>query len=86
MNYNSGIRNYRSVFLPEVAHEQGFLTFGGNKSLGWDKLSTLKALLRKAGFNGSVRLDVLEALELTRFESSKASVDYHEWIQRCNQL
>lgn len=50
---------YRATFLPEVAKDEG-----------WDQKTTLKYLISKAGFPGS--LEQAEPLiQLTTYESSK---------------
>eukprot|EP00331_Platyophrya_macrostoma_P032320 CAMPEP_0176450240 /NCGR_PEP_ID=MMETSP0127-20121128/27018_1 /TAXON_ID=938130 /ORGANISM="Platyophrya macrostoma, Strain WH" /LENGTH=196 /DNA_ID=CAMNT_0017837857 /DNA_START=35 /DNA_END=625 /DNA_ORIENTATION=+ len=62
-------RSYHGTFLPEVAKEQG-----------WDKETTLKYLIKKAGFNGSLQ-DIIDQIELERYQSSKVSLDYSEYLQ-----
>jgi AMMECR1 domain-containing protein len=58
---------YGGTFLPEVAAEQG-----------WDKITTLKYLIRKAGYSRNPE-DVLEKVELTTYESSKAKLTYSQY-------
>lgn len=55
-------RHHRATFLPSVAEEQG-----------WDQARTLSALLSKGGFKGEVTKEVLEAVEMTRYQVSSVS-------------
>ena len=60
---------YHATFLPEVASEEG-----------WDQLTTLKYLVRKAGcymFND----DVLDAIQCTRYQTDKAYLKFEEYVQ-----
>jgi uncharacterized protein (TIGR00296 family) len=58
---------YRATFLPHVATEQG-----------WDKITTLKYLIRKAGCFDDLE-DVIDKIELTRYQSIVAEVTYEEY-------
>lgn len=59
--------DYGGTFLPEVAAEQG-----------WDKITTIKYLVRKAGYNRSHE-EVLDKIELTTYESSKEKLTYKDY-------
>lgn len=58
---------YRATFLPHVAKEQG-----------WDKITTLKHLIRKAGCFDDLE-EVIDKIELTRYQSIVAEVTYEEY-------
>jgi uncharacterized protein (TIGR00296 family) len=60
-------RVYRATFLPQVMSEQR-----------WTKDEAVKQAVRKSGFNGSLS-EVREMLEITRYQSSKASMSYAEF-------
>lgn len=57
-----------ATFLPDVMVEQG-----------WDQEETLKHLMRKAGWQGSLReWDAVE-LDVERYKGSKAKANYADW-------
>lgn len=62
-------RRYSATFLPEVAKDQG-----------WTQEQTIRALVRKAGYDGEVNVDILELIELTRYQSSKNSLTYKDYL------
>ena len=63
---NNGI-NYNATFLPDVAEEEG-----------WDQRTTLKHLIKKAGYKGSLD-KVLSNIRLTRYQSIKYCISYIEY-------
>lgn len=67
-HYNNKARS--ATFLPDVAVEQG-----------WDKETTLKYLIVKAG--GPKSLDSIKSLDisLTRYEGEKSSMTYAEFME-----
>jgi uncharacterized protein (TIGR00296 family) len=67
-------QEFRAVFLPEVASEQG-----------WTKRETLDALIRKSGYRGGVDEKLMATLKVERFESSKAEASYDDWKAFLNQ-
>lgn len=73
IEFTGGNRMFRSTFLPEVAPEQG-----------WDQNETLKNLIRKAGYRGDYK-NLLEGLNLTSYESSKAELSYDEYKAMISQ-
>ncbi|ORC88436.1 ammecr1 [Trypanosoma theileri] len=56
---------YGATFLPSVMREEG-----------WDHLQTLQHLLAKAGYRGEVTEAILNQVEVTRYQESKASVEF----------
>jgi uncharacterized protein (TIGR00296 family) len=62
---------YSSTYLPEVAAEQG-----------WDQVTTVASLIRKAGYHGRVCDDLLEKIQCTRYQSSKQKVTFDEFVKR----
>ena len=60
---------YSSTFLPEVAEEEE-----------WDQRTTLKFLVRKAGYKGALD-KVLGGMKLTRYQSIKKTISYNEYIK-----
>jgi hypothetical protein len=63
---NNGI-NYNATFLPDVAEEEG-----------WDQRTTLKYLVKKAGYKGTLD-KVLSKIKLTRYQSIKNCISYDEY-------
>ena len=63
---------YESTFLPEVASEQK-----------WDKLETLKNLIRKTGYRKNYE-EILDKIILTTYESSKAKLSYKDYKDQSN--
>ena len=63
-------KHYNATYLPDVALEQG-----------WDKLEALQSLVRKAGFRGGCDESLLNAMQVTRYQSSKASLTYKEYCE-----
>ena len=63
---NNGI-NYSATFLPEVAEEEG-----------WDQRTTLKNLVKKAGYKGSLD-KILSGIKLKRYQSIKKTISYDEY-------
>ena len=63
---NKGL-TYSSTFLPEVAKEEG-----------WDKRTTLKYLVQKAGYTGSLN-KIINNIKLTRYQSLKKTISYEQY-------
>ena len=55
--------------MPEVAEEQA-----------WNQEETLKALIRKGGFKGTLQ-DVLGTMTLRTYQSSKIKMTYNEYLE-----
>jgi hypothetical protein len=64
--YDNGV-DYSATFLPEVAEEEG-----------WDQRTTLKYLVRKAGYRGSLD-KVLSRIKCKRYQSIKKTISYNEY-------
>ncbi|KAI8824971.1 ammecr1 protein [Fimicolochytrium jonesii] len=58
-----------ATYLPEVAKEQG-----------WTKEEAVESLLRKGGHKGKITQEVKDGIVLTRYQSSKTSVTYEEYL------
>ena len=58
-----------ATFLPSVAPEQG-----------WDKETTLKHLVKKAGYSGPLD-KVINKISLTRYQSSVAKLTYADYLK-----
>ncbi|GBG31134.1 AMME syndrome candidate 1 protein-like [Hondaea fermentalgiana] len=63
-------RTCGATFLPEVAKEQG-----------WTVDETLTALVRKAGYRGSLSESLIASIKLVRYQSSKARLSYEAYQQ-----
>lgn len=60
----------RAVFLPEVAAVQG-----------WDHEATIAQLLLKSGYTGAISDQLLALLDVTRFQSTIASLTYADYVR-----
>lgn len=60
--------DYSATYLPEVASEQR-----------WTHKQAIDSLVRKAGYKGKVTKELRAAIQLTRYQSSKAALSYDEW-------
>jgi AMMECR1 domain-containing protein len=63
------ITDYQATYLPEVAAEQE-----------WDKPTTLRHLIAKAGYRKNPD-EVFNSIVLTTYESSKAKITYKEYLE-----
>lgn len=60
---------YSATYLPDVASEQG-----------WSHVEAVTSLMKKAGFRRKVTPDMLQALKVTRYRSSKHKLSYNEYL------
>ena len=77
--YKTHPRQYSATYLPEVAKEQG-----------WTQQQTIKSLVRKAGYTGTIPssnddffLNHLN-IKCTRYQSSKDRVTFDDFIKENN--
>ena len=70
IDFDTSGRNYHAIYLPEVASEQG-----------WDQREAVGQLVRKAGYKGKINSELLDAIKLTRFQSTKAHMSFSELYQ-----
>ena len=59
--------SYSATFLPEVAEDEK-----------WDQETTLKYLIRKAGYRGSLE-SVYDNIKVKRYQSIKKTISYEEY-------
>ena len=59
--------SFTATFLPEVAQDEG-----------WDKRTTLKYLVQKSGYMGSLD-KVIKNIRLTRYQSLKKTISYNQY-------
>jgi len=64
---------YSATFLPEVAKDQG-----------WDVQTTVHHLVRKAGYRGTLKEELLSTIKCTRYQSSKQNLTFEEYSE-CKQ-
>jgi len=62
-------RGYNGTYLPEVAPEQE-----------WTREETVSSLIRKTGYKGRITQSLLEEIEIERYQSSKVSLTYDEYV------
>jgi len=62
---------YSATFLPEVAEQQG-----------WDQYKTVKSLVRKTGYKGTLTETLLNKIRCTRYQSSKHKLTFEEYAQQ----
>ncbi len=58
-------RAFSATYLPDVAREQG-----------WSKREAIESLARKAGYRGPITAAWFDSVELTRYQSTTASLTY----------
>ncbi|EGC30818.1 hypothetical protein DICPUDRAFT_83259 [Dictyostelium purpureum] len=58
------------TFLPEVIPEQQ-----------WSKEEALRALIKKAGYNGKVDQSFYSSIKLTRYQSTKEELSYKDYLE-----
>ena len=61
---------YNATYLPEVAPQQG-----------WDRKKTVSSLIQKAGYYGPLSTELIDSIQCTRYQSSKCSITYQEYIK-----
>lgn len=66
-------KQFSATYLPDVCPEQG-----------WSKRECLESLIRKAGYSGRVTQTLLQELELERYQASKYTLTYDEYIDNSN--
>ena len=59
-----------ATYLPEVAKEQG-----------WNQEQTIRSLIHKSGFRGTVSRGLLRSIAVTRYQSSKTRVTYAQYCR-----
>ena len=90
-NAKNGIKTYNATYLPEVATQQGILllyyiasVLRGNiidislLYIEWDKYTTLKYLIIKAGWKQGWA--GVTNLKVTKYQSCKCSMTWHEYL------
>ena len=60
-------QSFTSTFLPEVAKDEG-----------WDQRTTLKYLVQKAGYFGSLD-KIINNIKLTRYQTLKKTISYNQY-------
>ncbi|EPY25658.1 ammecr1 [Strigomonas culicis] len=63
-------RDLSATYLPSVAVE-----------LQWNKEQTIKSLMGKAGYKGTVDGSVLKEISIKRYQVSKACISYKEYLE-----
>jgi AMME syndrome candidate gene 1 protein len=63
-------QTFTATYLPQIAPEQG-----------WDKIETVDSAIRKSGWNGTITEDLRRSVKLRRYQSSKCSVSWEEYVQ-----
>lgn len=67
IDFTSSYKTHHATFLPEVS-----------KDRSWDKRTTLKHLVQKAGYYGKLE-DVVDKIKLTRYQSIKVGITHDEY-------
>ena len=71
INFAENGKKYNGTFLPEVAKEQN-----------WSKKETLEYLIKKSGCKSKNIDEIIEKINLTRYESSKYNLSYDEYLKK----
>ena len=61
--------HYNATYLPEVAYEQG-----------WNQETTVMSLIRKSGYRGPIKDELIKQIHCTRYQSSKYRATYQDYI------
>jgi AMME syndrome candidate gene 1 protein len=64
-------KSYKSTFLPGVVLE-----------MNWNKQTSIDKLIVKSGFNGLISKSLYNSIRLTRYQSSKQTLSYAEFMSR----
>lgn len=64
-------QRFSGTFLPEVMPDQG-----------WNKEEALRALIKKAGYNGPLE-NVIQDMKLKTYKSSKYKMPFSEYHKTC---
>jgi uncharacterized protein (TIGR00296 family) len=67
--------SYNATYLPDVAVEQG-----------WNQEKTVEELIWKSGYRGNITNKLKQSIQLTRYQTSKASLTYTEYKERKQKL
>lgn len=59
---------YSATYLPGVVPEQG-----------WNREQAIESLVRKSGYSGKITKAILQAIKLTRYQSSKECLHFREY-------
>ena len=52
---------------------------------GWDHTQTIDSLLRKGGYKAKITVDVYRSIKLTRYQSEKLTLGYHDYMSYRNR-
>ena len=63
--------SYSATYLPEVAPSQG-----------WNHKEAIYSLIEKSGYELPITEKLLGNISLDRYQSSKYSLDYSDWVKR----
>jgi len=69
---SDGGRAFSATYLPEVAAEQR-----------WDHRESIVSLVKKSGYRGKVTEKLLSRIRIVRYQSSKHSISYEEYVSIC---
>lgn len=61
-----------ATYLPEVCHEHK-----------WSREYCIQSLAEKAGFGGTLKGRLLEQAVVTKYQSTKSEMTYHQYLQTC---
>lgn len=58
-----------ATYLPDVAAQEG-----------WTTVEAIDSLMRKSGFNGAITESLRKRIRLTRYQSTKFTIDFSEYV------
>jgi uncharacterized protein (TIGR00296 family) len=67
---SSSSSSYSATFLPEVAVQQQ-----------WDHTTTIRQLIYKSGYTGTISTSLLQSIHCTRYQSSKYTMTFPQYVQ-----
>ncbi|KAJ8904922.1 hypothetical protein NDN08_001436 [Rhodosorus marinus] len=71
INFQAEGKAFSATYLPEICIDQE-----------WSKDDCIRSLIRKAGYSGNISDELLEGIQLTRYQSTKHSIFYSDYAER----
>lgn len=73
IEFSHSNRSYKATYLPQVALEQR-----------WTQEEAIESLIRKAGYQDKIQMELKQTIRVTRYQSSKLSLSYAQYQQYRN--
>ncbi|PJF17858.1 hypothetical protein PSACC_02327 [Paramicrosporidium saccamoebae] len=70
IKFHDGECAFHATYLPEIAAEEG-----------WSHAETITSLIRKSGYHGTMGVEDLNQMVITRYQSRKIVLTYSEYLE-----